>query len=278
MVDLEATLRASLEGRYAIEGEVGHGGMSVVYRARDLKHNRVVAIKVLRPELSEQIAADRFNREIEVVAGLTHPHILPLHDSGDADGLLYYVMPFIEGETLRARVDRTGSLPVADAIRIAREIAGALGFAHRQGVVHRDVKPGNILLTGEHAVLADFGVAHLVETDNATLTSIGLALGTPSYFSPEQATAEPEIDGRSDIYSLGCVLFEALTGQPPFTGANVRVLMKQHILDPPPQVRDLRPEVSDGLDAVVQTTLQKEPERRFQTAEENTRTRAGWGN
>ncbi len=268
MVDLEATLRSSLDGRYVIEGELGTGAMAVVFLAHDLKHDRRVAIKVLKPELASAIGGDRFQREIEVVAGLTHPHILPLYDSGEADGLLYYVMPHIEGESLRARLKREGRLPVRDAIRITREIADALGFAHRHGVIHRDVKPGNILLTEDHARLADFGIAYLAETEGGTLTGTGLALGTPAYFSPEQATGDRDLDGRSDIYSLGCVLYEALTGQPPFTATSVRALITHHLVDAPPQVRELRPEVSEGTEAVVQTALQKEPENRFQTAEE----------
>jgi len=268
MVDLEATLSSSLEGRYVIESELGAGAMAVVFLARDLKHDRRVAIKVLKPELASAIGGDRFQREIEVVAGLTHPHILPLYDSGEAAGLLYYVMPHIEGESLRARLKREGRLPVRDAIRITREIADALGFAHRHGVIHRDVKPGNILLTEDHARLADFGIAYLAETEGGTLTGTGLALGTPAYFSPEQATGEVRLDGRSDIYSLGCVLYEALTGQPPFTATSVRALITHHLVDAPPQVRELRPEVSEGTEAVVQTALQKEPENRFQTAEE----------
>ncbi len=270
MVDVEATLRSSLDGRYDIEGEVGRGGMSVVYRARDLKHNRTVAIKVLKPELSAAVSADRFHREIEVVAGLTHPHILPLYDSGEADGLLFYVMPYVDGESLREHLERDGRLTVQRAIRIAREIADALGFAHRGGIVHRDVKPGNILLTEDHALLADFGIAHLAETEGATLTVTSQTLGTPAYFSPEQATGEREVDGRSDIYSLGCVLFEMLTGRPPFIETSFWALITHHIVDPPPLVQELRPgpDISDSLEAVVQTSLQKDPENRFQSAGE----------
>ncbi len=260
MVDLEATIRSSLDGRYVIESELGTGAMAVVFLAHDLKHDRSVAIKVLKPELASAIGGDRFQREIEVVAGLTHPHILPLYDSGEAAGLLYFVMPYIEGESLRGRLKREGRLPIRDAIRITREIADALGFAHRHGIIHRDVKPGNILLTEHHARLADFGIAHLAETEGGTLTGTGLALGTPAYFSPEQATGDRDLDGRSDIYSLGCVLYEALTGQPPFTATSVRALIMHHIIDAPPQVRELRPEVSEGIEAVVQTALRKEPE------------------
>jgi len=268
MVDLEGTLRSSLGGRYHIEGEIGRGGMSVVYRAHDLKHNRPVAIKALRPELSEQIGGERFQREIEVVAGLTHPHILPLHDSGEADGLLYYVMPFVEGRSLRHRIESEGALPEADALRIVQEIADALGHAHAHDVVHRDVKPGNILLSGDHALLADFGIAHLAGDVLETLTEAGIALGTPAYLSPEQASGVTDIDGRSDIYSLGCVLYEALTGSAPFTAANVRAMLVQHMLETPASIRSLRPEISPAAESVVATAMRKEPEYRFQTGKQ----------
>jgi tetratricopeptide (TPR) repeat protein len=268
LADLEGTLRSSLGGRYDIEEEIGRGGMSVVFRAHDLKHNRTVAIKVLRPELSEQIGGERFQREIELVAGLTHPHILPLHDSGEAGGLLYYVMPFVEGGSLRHRIEREGALPEADALRIAREIADALAHAHTHGVIHRDVKPGNILLSGDHALLADFGIAHLAGDVLETLTAEGIALGTPAYLSPEQASGVTDIDGRSDIYSLGCVLYEALTGSAPFAADNVRAMLVQHMLETPPSIRSLRPEISPAADSVVATAMHKDPEFRFQTGQQ----------
>ncbi len=196
---IETALRSALAGRYEIEGELGRGGMSIVFRARDLKLPREVAIKVLRPELSAQIGAERFHREIDLIAGLTHPHILPLHDSGEIDGLLYYVMPYLEEGSLRELIAREGALSEATALHIGAEVAEALSHAHAQGVIHRDVKPGNILLADGHAILADFGVAHLASELEETLTEAGLALGTPAYLSPEQASGDEVVDGRSAL-------------------------------------------------------------------------------
>ncbi|MCL7976888.1 MAG: serine/threonine protein kinase, partial [marine benthic group bacterium] len=264
----ETALHSALEGRYVIAGEVGRGGMSVVFRAHDLKHDCEVAIKVLRPELSEQIGAERFHREIEVVAGLTHPYILPLLDSGEAGGLLYYVMPCMEGGSLKDRISSEGAISERDALRIAAEVADALGFAHANGVIHRDVKPGNILLSDGHAILADFGVAHLATEVEETLTEAGLALGTPAYLSPEQASGDGELDGRSDLYSLGCVLYEALTGSPPFKGEGVRAVLIHQILDTPPSVRSLNENISAGAAAIVKAALRKDPGERFQTGKE----------
>ena len=268
MADLEGTLRSSLGGRYDIEEEIGRGGMSVVFRAHDLKHNRTVAIKVLRPELSEQIGGERFQREIELVAGLTHPNILPLYDSGEADGLLYYMMPFLESGSLRDRIEAEGALPESEALRIVREIADALGHAHSKGVIHRDVKPGNILLSGGHALLADFGVAHLASGAEETLTAAGLALGTPAYLSPEQASGDTQLDGRSDLYSLGCVLYEALSGSRPFKEEGIRAVLVHQILDTPPPVRSINESVSPAAESIVRTAIRKKPEERFQTGEE----------
>ncbi len=268
MDSVRASIGPALADRYSIERELGSGAMALVFLARDLKHDRQVAIKVLKPELANAIGADRFHREIEVVAGLSHPHILPLHDSGEAAGLLYFVMPYVKGESLRQRLMRERRLPIPDALRITREMADALGYAHRHGVIHRDVKPGNILLAEDHALLADFGVAHLVESVEETLTGTGLALGTPNYVSPEQATGERDVDGRSDIYALGCVLYETLTGDPPFAAPNARALLTKHLFEEPPRVQASRPQVSDGVELVVQTALQKDPGKRFQTAEE----------
>jgi serine/threonine protein kinase len=238
-------LAAALEGRYVIEREIGSGGTAVVFRARDLRHQRLVAIKVLRPELARSLGTDRFLREIRIAASLTHPHILPVHDSGEAAELLYYVMPYVEGESLRSRLVREGALPLDDALRIAREVADALSYAHSRGVVHRDIKPGNILLVGGHAVVADFGIATATDIgmDDETLTSPGLVIGTPAYMSPEQGRGEALVDGRSDLYSLGCVLYEMLAGRPPFTGPSAQAVLAHHSQDTPEPLHSRRPSV-----------------------------------
>ncbi|HEX9218737.1 MAG TPA: serine/threonine-protein kinase, partial [Gemmatimonadales bacterium] len=212
-------MRAALADRYTIERELGHGGMATVYLAQDLKHHRKVAIKVLEPELAAALGPERFLREIEIAAGLNHPHILPLYDSGEAATSLYYVMPYVEGETLRDRLKREGQLPLEDAVRITREVADALSYAHSHDVVHRDIKPENILFQAAHAVVSDFGIARAITAAaGASLTATGIAIGTPGYMSPEQGAASARVDERSDIYSLGCVLYEMLAGEPPFTG------------------------------------------------------------
>ncbi len=259
-------LGEALSGRYMLEQEIGSGGTAVVLLARDLKHERPVAIKVLRPELAASLGAERFLREIKIAAGLTHPHILSVHDSGEADGLLYYVMPYVEGESLRARLQRGGALPVDEALRIAREVADALSYAHSRGVVHRDIKPGNILLIGGHAVVADFGIATAAGPDSDPLTDLGLVVGTPAYMSPEQAAGHAAVDGRSDLYSLGCVVYEMLTGQPPFTGASAQAVLNRHSHDQPVPVRSHRPSVPVEIDAVVQRLLAKLPADRYATA------------
>ncbi len=218
MPDLQDQLTATLLGRYTIQREIGHGGMAVVYLARDLKHDRDVALKVLHARLAEVLGRERFLREIRMAAQLHHPHLLPLYDSGDADGSLYYVVPFIEGGSLRDRLSQEAPLGLAASLQIAREVAGALDYAHRHNVVHRDIKPENILLDEGHAVVADFGIARAIsEAADVQITQSGLLVGTPAYMSPEQA-GEEEIDGRSDIYGLACVLFELLTGEPPVCG------------------------------------------------------------
>ncbi|MDP2471368.1 MAG: protein kinase [Candidatus Palauibacterales bacterium] len=266
MPDLLARLKSALAGRYSVESEIGRGGMATVLVAEDLRHKRQVAIKVLHPELAASVGPDRFQREIETVAGLTHPHILPLHDSGEADGLLYYVMPYVKGESLRQRLEREKQLPVDEAIRIAREVAGALDHAHREGIVHRDVKPANILLSDGRALLADFGVARMATTANGEkITVTGMAVGTPAYMSPEQAAGE-EADERSDIYSLGCVLYELLTGEPPFSGINPRAVMVKRLTRRPTDVSTLRTSVPIGISRAVARALEKTPMDRFPTA------------
>lgn len=265
----EERLKAALADRYEIEHEIGAGGMATVYLAQDLKHNRQVAVKVLDPNLAQSLGAERFLREIETAANLAHPHILPLFDSGETDGFLFYVMPFVEGESLRSRLTKEKQLPVEDAIQIAREIAGALAHAHEKGVIHRDVKPANIMLEAGHAVLADFGVAHAVaEAKEERITRTGTSLGTPSYMSPEQASGEQDLDGRSDQYALGCMLYEMLAGHPPFTGAQAESVVRQHLVEDPPLVTRTRPSVSEGVERVINRALAKNPADRFRTTGE----------
>jgi len=272
-MDLLNTLKGPLAGRYRLERELGRGGMAVVYLADDLKHGRPVAIKVLRSELAASLGSERFLREITLSAGLQHPHILPLYDSGSeesgAGAILYYVMPYVEGETLRDKLQSEGQLPVDVAVGIAREVLDALGAAHARGVIHRDVKPENILLSGGHALVADFGIARAVGVASSErLTDIGLAIGTPAYMSPEQASAEREVDPRSDLYSLGCVLYEMLTGEPPFTGPNAQAILVKRLTDPVPSARRLRDTISVELDAALHRALAKSPMDRFATAAE----------
>src|SRR5215218_9691094 len=230
-------LSAALADRYRIERELGQGGMATVYLAHDLRHGRDVAIKVLHPDLGAALGADRFLSEIKTTAKLQHPHILPLLDSGSADGLLYYVMPLVTGETLRARLERERQLPVADAVRIAREVASALDYAHRQNVIHRDIKPENILLHDGQALVADFGIALAVQSaSGARMTQTGLSLGTPQYMSPEQAMGDRALDARADVYALGAVAYEMLTGEPPFTGATAQSIMAKVLTERPAPV------------------------------------------
>ena len=267
MPDLLERLRAVLKGRYAVESEIGRGGMATVYLAEDLKHRRKVAIKVLHPELTATLGSERFLQEIEIVAGLQHPHILPLYDSGEADGLLYYVMPYATGESLRHRLDRERQLAVDESVRITVEVADALDYAHRQGVVHRDIKPGNILLSEGHAVIADFGIARAVEVARRErLTSTGLGVGTPLYSSPEQATAQETLDGRTDIYSLACVLYEMLAGEPPLTGATPQMIQARRLAETPTALQSVRDTVPPALDQVVARALARVPADRWSTA------------
>ncbi len=262
-------LRQALAGRYALEREIGRGGMATVFLAKEPKHRRKVALKVLDPELAESLGADRFLREIEIAANLTHPHILPLFDSGEANGLLYYVMPYVEGESLRSRLDRERQLPVADAVTITREVSRALAFAHEKGVIHRDVKPANILLEAGHAVLADFGIAHAVAlAGEGPRTRSGVSLGTPAYMSPEQSTGETELDGRSDQYGLGCVLYEMLAGDQPFRGPTGESVARQHLTRDPEPITDLRPSVPEGVASALHKAMEKAPADRFSTMSE----------
>jgi serine/threonine-protein kinase len=270
MADPPARLAAALADRYRVERELGQGGMATVYLAEDLKHRRKVALKVLRPELAATLGPDRFFREIEVAAGLQHPHILPLHDSGEAEGFLYYVMPFVDGENLRGRLNRHGELPIHEAVRLLAEVADALAYAHGQGVVHRDIKPDNVLLSGRHALVTDFGVAKAVSeaTGRQPLTTAGVALGTPAYMAPEQAAADPQLDHRVDIYALGAMGYELLAGRPPFTGRSSQEVLAAHLTQPPELVTALRPAVPEGLGAIVMKCLAKRPADRWQSAEE----------
>ncbi|HQR17891.1 MAG TPA: protein kinase, partial [Gemmatimonadales bacterium] len=266
-------MQGPLAGRYRLEREFGRGGMALVYLAHDLKHQRRVAIKVLRPDLAASVGRDRFLREISVAAGLQHPHILPLYDSGalEADGgaLLYYVMPYVEGESLRARLEQEGQLPLETALDIASEVLAALDHAHAQGVVHRDIKPENILLSGGHALVADFGIARAVsDAGNTRLTERGSVIGTPAYMSPEQAAAEREVDARSDLYSLACVLYEMLSGEPPFTGHTAQAVMVKRLTDAAPSVRRLRDSVPEEVDLALTRGLARAPADRFATAAE----------
>jgi len=267
MADTLDRLTAALADRYAIERKLGAGGMATVYLAEDLKHRRKVALKVLRPELAATLGPDRFVREIEIAAGLTHPHILPLHDSGDAGGFLYYVMPYVEGESLRDRLEREGKLSVEDAIRITDQVASALSHAHQRGIVHRDIKPENILLAGDQAIVADFGIARAVEVAGGErLTGTGLAIGTPAYMSPEQALASEEVDARTDVYALGCVLYEMVGGRPPFEGATPQALLAKHAADTVPSLRTSDPAIPVFLERAVERALAKHPGDRFPTA------------
>jgi serine/threonine-protein kinase len=267
MAEVLVRLKAALAHRYAIEREVGSGGMATVYLAHDLRHDRQVAIKVLQPDLAAALGPDRFHREIKTTAQLNHPHILPLLDSGEADGLLYYVMPFVEGESLRERLEREKQLPIEDAVEIARTVAAALSYAHSHDVLHRDVKPENILLSGGEAVVADFGIARAItEAGGDRLTETGISIGTPAYMSPEQAVGEQEIDGRSDIYSLGCVLYETLVGEPPFTGPSAQAVIAKCVSEPVPKITTLRETVPASVEAAINSALAKSPADRFATA------------
>ncbi len=262
-----SSIQAALADRYSVERELGVGGMAVVYLAEDPKHNRLVAVKVLQPEVAAAFGAERFLREVEISAKLQHPHILGLIDSGEADGYLYYVMPYVEGESLRDLIARKKQLAFEEAVQIAREVADGLAYAHSYGVIHRDIKPENILLSGGHAVIADFGIARAaMDAGGEQLTQTGVVLGTPWYMSPEQAAGDPGIDGRGDIYALGCVLYEMVTGAPPFTGPTPQAVLARHSVDAAPSIRTVRQSLPVVLEIAIEKALAKVPADRFETA------------
>src|SRR3989442_10630112 len=267
VADSVARLRAALADQYAIERELGRGGMATVSLGGHVKHRRTVAIKVLRPELASQLGPDRFLREVEIAASLNHPHILALYDSGDADGFLFYVMPYVKGESLRHKLEREKQLSVEEALGITRQVASALGHAHAHDVIHRDIKPENIMLHEGESMVTDFGIALAVSAAaNERLTGTGIAVGTPAYMSPEQAASERALDARSDVYSLGCVLYEMLAGEPPYTGPAARALITKRLVDPVPAVRRLRAAVPVGVEQALTRALAKAPAARWASA------------
>ena len=269
MTQAPGDLTAALADRYHVERELGRGGMAIVYLARDLRHDRPVALKVLHPELAARLGPERFLREIHLAARLQHPHILPVLDSGEAAGLLWYAMPYVEGESLRDRIRRDVQLSVAEAVRISREVASAIAYANAKGVVHRDIKPENILLSTEgHATVADFGIAKAVTSAGGQkITETGFSVGTPAYMSPEQATAGA-VDGRSDLYSLACVLYEMLVGQPPHTGATAQAIIARRMTEPAPRMRTVRDGIPETIERVVQKALARVPADRFANPDE----------
>ncbi len=271
MPSLADRLLPDVSDRYRIERELGAGGMANVYLASDLRHDRQVAIKVLRPDLTQGIGTERFLREIRIAAQLYHPHILGVIDSGESNGLLYYVMPYVDGESVRDRLSREGEFPVSHALRILRQVIDALGYAHQRGVVHRDIKPENLLLAGQHAFVADFGVAKALTAATergAAITTSGVALGTPAYMAPEQAAADPGVDQRADIYAFGVVAYELLTGAPPFARGTTQQILAAHVTSLPTHITDVRPSVPTELGRIVMTCLEKRPADRWQTASE----------
>ena len=263
-------LNAALEGRYRVEREIGEGGMAVVYVAEDLRHERKVALKVLKPELAAVVGAERFLAEIKTTANLQHPHILALHDSGEADGFLFFVAPFIEGDTLRDKIDREKQLSVEEALDITKKVAAALDHAHKHGVVHRDINPGNILLSAEgEPTVADFGIAIAVaQAGGGRITETGLSLGTPHYMSPEQATGDRDVDPRTDVYALGCVLYEMLVGDPPYTGASAQAVLAKILTDDAPAPTQVRVSIPPNVDAAVRKAVEKLPADLFTSAQD----------
>jgi serine/threonine-protein kinase len=268
MADPSPSLVDALRQQYALDREVGRGGMATVYLARDLRQGQAVAVKVMHKDLGSAIGAERFRREMAIAGSLTHPGIVPLQDSGTAGEVLYYVMPFVEGETLFARLERDKRLPVKEALRITREVAAALGYAHQKGILHRDVKPENILLSSEHALVGDFGLARAIgAADSKKLTETGVLLGTVLYMSPEQLR-EDDLDQRADIYSLGCILYEMLTGGPPYTGWSLSDMVTRILKAPIPSAQKVNPEVTPAIDQAIARALAKATVDRFQTMEE----------
>jgi serine/threonine-protein kinase len=262
-------LRAALAGRYTLERELGRGGMAIVWLAHDPGRNRRVALKVLRTSIAQALGTGRFLREIELTARLTHPRLVPLLDAGEVDGFLYFTMPYLEGESLHDRLCRERQLSPADAAAIAQDVADGLTYAHGQGVVHRDVKPANILFERGHAVVADLGLAKALTVAGAPkLTDTGVTVGTPEYMSPEQGAARAALDGRSDLYSLGCVVYEMLAGQPPFTGATAQAILARKVTDPVPPLRTVRPDVPQVMALVIERALARQPRDRFDTVAE----------
>jgi serine/threonine protein kinase len=269
MTDLLESLQAALHG-YRIERELGGGGMSRVFLAEEAALARKVVVKVLPPELGAGVNAERFRREIQLAAGLQHPHIVPLLTAGQAGELFYYTMPFIQGDSLRTRLARERELPITDAVRILRDVTDALAHAHEQGVVHRDIKPDNVLISGKHAVVTDFGVAKAISaaTGPSALTSAGVALGTPAYMAPEQAAADPHTDHRADLYAVGAMAYEMLAGQPPFAGMSPQMMLAAHVTQAPDPVTKRRTAVPEALASLVMRCLEKKPADRWQSAEE----------
>jgi tetratricopeptide (TPR) repeat protein len=262
-----SALTDALHDRFTFERELGRGGMGLVWLARDLRHNRQVAVKVIRPELASVLGAERFAREIQLAAQLQHPNIVPVYESGECQGTLYYVMPYVEGESLRAQLRREAQLPLDDALRIAREVADALAYAHAHGVVHRDIKPENILLAGGHALVVDFGIARAITAAGTDrLTETGLVIGTPAYMSPEQSSGSPALDGRSDLYSLACVVYEMLAGEPPYTGPSSQAIIAKRLTEPVPHLRTVREGIPEGVEQAITRALAKVPADRYLTA------------
>ena len=270
MPELAARLEAALGTGYRIERELGGGGMSRVFVAEEVELGRKVAVKVLPPEMALGVSVDRFRREIQLAASLQHPHIVPLLSAGHSDDLVWYTMPLIEGESLRTRLAREGELPIQEGLRLLRDVADALAYAHGHGVVHRDIKPDNVLLSGQHAVVTDFGVAKAITaaTGEASLTSVGVALGTPAYMAPEQATGGGQVDHRADVYALGALAYEVLTGRPPFVGLSAQGMLAAQVTQVPEPVTAHRPSVPAAVAALVMRCLEKRPADRWQTAAE----------